>query len=211
MKLDQRTALLGTADKELTSKLVLEVGRSGREWLLAVASDLGGLRTQLSRIRPRVILLDESVLSGTAVGEVLGYLTASAPVILLASLERQAQVTQLVAEGDLDCVIRAGDFIPLAVALVERRMRWLDRTDTSLFHRWLELPPDLGEVLRHEINNPLTGILGNAELVLAHRDRLPPAAAQRLETVIELSVRLRETVRRLSTAWESQHFTAPLA
>jgi signal transduction histidine kinase len=64
---------------------------------------------------------------------------------------------------------------------------------------------DFGEILRHEVNNPLTGILGNTELLLARRDRLPPAAVERLETIAGLAVRLRETVRRLSNAWEEEH------
>jgi signal transduction histidine kinase len=38
-----------------------------------------------------------------------------------------------------------------------------------------ELSGDFGEVLRHEVNNPLTGIPGNTELLLARRDRLPPS------------------------------------
>jgi hypothetical protein len=50
----------------------------------------------------------------------------------------------------------------------------------------------------------LAGILGNAELVLSHRDRLPAADTQRLQTVVDLAVRLRETTRRLSNAWETQ-------
>jgi signal transduction histidine kinase len=66
------------------------------------------------------------------------------------------------------------------------------------------LPIDTAEILRHEINNPLTGILGNAELVLSHRERLPPADALRLQTVVDLAVRLREATRRLSNAWEAR-------
>ena len=60
-----------------------------------------------------------------------------------------------------------------------------------------------GELLRHEVNDPLTGILGNAELVLSHRGRLPPADVHRLQTVVDLAVRLRETTRRLSNALEA--------
>jgi signal transduction histidine kinase len=55
------------------------------------------------------------------------------------------------------------------------------------------------------VNNPLTGILGNTELLLARRDRLPPAAVERLEIIAGLAVRLRETVRRLSNAWDENH------
>jgi signal transduction histidine kinase len=63
---------------------------------------------------------------------------------------------------------------------------------------------DVAEVFRHDINNPLTGILGNAELVLSHAVKLPPADIQKLQTVVELAVRLRETIRRLSDEWEAK-------
>lgn len=66
------------------------------------------------------------------------------------------------------------------------------------------MPEDVAEIFRHEINNPLTGILGNAELLPAHGARMPAVDRQRLQTVVELAVRLRETIRRLSDAWESR-------
>ncbi len=68
--------------------------------------------------------------------------------------------------------------------------------------------PDFGEVLRHELNNTLTGILGNAELLLVELRRrnieLPRQAELRLETIATLALRMRETVRRLSEEWEAQ-------
>jgi signal transduction histidine kinase len=68
-------------------------------------------------------------------------------------------------------------------------------------------------VLRHELNNPLTGILGNAELLLAEVRRqsdgkMPSGGQHRLETIAALAVRLRETVRRLSQEWETQQHGA---
>jgi signal transduction histidine kinase len=67
---------------------------------------------------------------------------------------------------------------------------------------------NFGAVLRHELNNPLTGILGNAELLLVELQRknveLPPRAQERLETIAALAVRMRETVRRLSEEWEER-------
>jgi signal transduction histidine kinase len=64
------------------------------------------------------------------------------------------------------------------------------------------------EALRRELNNPLTGILGNAELLLVELRRtnvdLPPQAKSRLETIAALAVRMRETVRRLSDEWQAQ-------
>jgi hypothetical protein len=67
-----------------------------------------------------------------------------------------------------------------------------------------------GEAPRHELNNPLTGILGNAELLLAEVRRkndgqLPNGGQQRLETIAALAVPLRETVRRLSQDWETHN------
>lgn len=69
------------------------------------------------------------------------------------------------------------------------------------------LAEDFGEVLRHELNNPLTGILGNAELLLSEirrndDGRLPANGLQRVETIAALAVRLRETIRRLSQEWD---------
>ena len=73
---------------------------------------------------------------------------------------------------------------------------------------------DFGAVLRHELNNPLTGILGNAELLLVELRRnnleLPAQAQLRLETIASLAVRMRETVRRLSEEWE-ERMTQPVA
>jgi len=69
---------------------------------------------------------------------------------------------------------------------------------------------DFGEILRHELNNPLTGILGNAELLLVELQRqqlpLPEQARSRLETIAALAVRMRETVRRLSDNWRAHTF-----
>src|SRR5262249_30795637 len=73
---------------------------------------------------------------------------------------------------------------------------------------------DFGEVLRQELNNPLTGILGNAEVVVAEIRRkkdgkVPSGGESRLETIATLAVRLRETVRRLSEKWEARKNPAP--
>ena len=73
-----------------------------------------------------------------------------------------------------------------------------------------EWSKDFAEVLRHELNNPLTGILGNAELLLVEitrkRDeKFPHGGLERVETIAALAVRMRETVRRLSQEWERRN------
>jgi signal transduction histidine kinase len=199
-----RIALLGIADGEMARKLIAHVLRSGRPTQLPVAKTLRELRARLARVSPLVIVLEESVAGSSSIDETVRGLTPLAPVIVIGSPERQGELARLVAEGDAEFVVRVGDFIPLAAAMIIRRIRWAENSETLLGPQWKELPADFAEILRHEINNPLTGILGNAELLLSHRDRLPAAAVQRLETVVDLAVRLRETTRRLSNAWESQ-------
>ena len=49
--------------------------------------------------------------------------------------------------------------------------------------------------VRHEINNPLTGVLGQAQLLL--REDLNERARKRAETIEELAVRMRDIVAQL--------------
>ena len=54
---------------------------------------------------------------------------------------------------------------------------------------------DLVSRVRHEINNPLTGILGQAQLLL--REELNEKARKRAETIERLAQRLAQTVAEL--------------
>ena len=198
-----RRPLVGVADPLIARQLAQQIEQFAAAPPL-IASTLERLRELSSRIWPPVILLDDELLGGMRLAEPLRYFTATAPVILLAPLERQTEVARPVAEGDLEFVARAGDFIPLAASLVERRLRWATTPESLLSPQWAELAEDAGAIFRHEINNPLTGILGNAEMLLAHRERLSSVDTQRIETVVGLAVRLRETVRRLSNDWDAQ-------
>src|SRR5918998_6382982 len=54
---------------------------------------------------------------------------------------------------------------------------------------------ELVAVVRHEINNPLTGVIGQAQLLL--REELNPTARRRVETIEQLAGRIRDTVARL--------------
>ena len=49
--------------------------------------------------------------------------------------------------------------------------------------------------VRHEINNPLTGVLGQAQLLL--REELSERVRKRAETIEELAVRMRDIVAQL--------------
>jgi len=199
-----RGALLCVADAALAEELTRELNLCVHVGSVSLATNLPDLIERMERNSTCVILLDDGVFEDAPLSELLRQLTRTAPVILLASAERQGEILRLVAEGEVEFVARRGEFIPLAACLVERRLRWAQRSELPGGSPWADMPDDVAEIFRHEINNPLTGILGNAELLLSHGTRLPAADTQRLQTVVDLAVRLRETIRRLSDAWDSQ-------
>jgi signal transduction histidine kinase len=195
------------ANPELAREYIDEFQNAGESFHLRPIAWLAEARQ--ARAEASVFLLDESGVedqSKQALKSAVGRLVEGAPVVVVAAPERQAELTFLLSSGAADFVARTGNFVPVAIGLVERRIRLaaagilsytLSSKDSS--DEWSN---DFGEILRHEVNNPLTGILGNAEMLLARRDHLPPSAIERLETIANLAVRLRETVRRLSSAVE---------
>jgi len=198
----ERGVLLGIGDPSLAERLAREVKRFAGTAPVTLASSLARVRELAGRMTPEVLLLDDDLLKGQPLGEALSQLAATTRVILLASLERQAEVAALLASSDIEFVARAGDFVPMAAALVERRLRAAVKLREISGMLRAASADELATVFRHEVNNPLTGILGNAELVLSHREKLSAVDAQRLQTVVDLCVRLRETIRRLTSAWE---------
>jgi signal transduction histidine kinase len=64
---------------------------------------------------------------------------------------------------------------------------------------------DIAELVarvRHEINNPLTGVLGQAQLLL--REDLSESARRRAETIEGLAIRLRDVVGQLRDVQKTQ-------
>ena len=148
----------------------------------------------------------------------VSFLARYAPVVVIGDAARESELAALIAAGATDYVPRAENALPAALRLIEGRLRQAQDLASASASWQVSYNPsgmefistDFGEVLRHELNNPLTGILGNAELLLAEVRRkndgqLPEGGKQRIETIAALAVRLRETVRRLSVEWESHH------
>ena len=201
-----------------------ELERRRKDLRIAAADGVAGARQILGEQAPAVILAEERALAEPdgpwgarrrAIESALSLLAGSAPVVWIGAAEEGAQLTRAVHSGAVDFVPRSAMCLPAAITMVERRLRHAAKPsppdagnggNSSLE----ELPlddRDFGEVLRHELNNPLTGILGNAELLLLEARRgkldLPLQTLQRLETITELAVRMRETVRHLSDRWEA--------
>ncbi|HSC77729.1 MAG TPA: histidine kinase dimerization/phospho-acceptor domain-containing protein [Candidatus Acidoferrales bacterium] len=127
------------------------------------------------------LLLQES-------GEVPDYDPVSRPTLVLVSLGEERRLGEHLELDPTDFLLRAGDYCQWLPAGVRRLRR---RRQTQ----WEEV----AALLRHEINNPLTGVLGNAELVLAEASALPEKTRHRLATIIQLAVRLRDVVRNLES------------
>ena len=199
---DDRYVLLASIDSKLPPRLIDAMRQLPIAPEIRVAFTVRQLSTLLECHLPQVVVMDEILLDGSS--DTAKNLTAAAPVILLARPERFGNAARILIH-DVECIAQTGDYVSLLVALIERHVRWARQPAAGPTIAWAEMPPEFAELRRHEINNPLTGI-GNAEMVLAHRERLPAAAAKRLELVVDLAVRLRETIRRRSV---TRTFTCP--
>jgi signal transduction histidine kinase len=185
---------------------------------VASVTSVAAARRILEDDAPAVILLEEAAIGPESDGPrgivprldaVVTSLAVYAPVVVIGTAERRVELSALLDAGAADYVMRDGGCLPSAMGLVRSRLQQAQNVADSAHDPLAEIGEDFGEVLRHELNNPLTGILGNAELLLAevHRKndgKLPHGGEQRLETIAALAVRLRETVRRLSEEWETR-------
>ncbi len=217
-----RILLCGT--EEFCAEVRGELRRRRPEVSVGAVDALETARTLVEHEPPSAILAEDRVLAGGAVSSrqrrqaiasALQLLAARAPVIWIGGAEDGVEISRALASAPVDFVPRRALCLPAAVTMLERRLRVAvpgpagepaqrgshPASVVSLENR------DFGEVLRHELNNPLTGILGNAELLLLEVRRghlqLPPHNLQRLEIIADLAVRMRETVRQLSDRWQS--------
>lgn len=201
--------LLICADSALTRRYISELVSAGGPHQTPLATSLPQAQKMLANCSPHVILLDESAIESGVEGSgglepTVAELTEHAPVVVVAAPQHQESLAFLISAGAVDLVVRKENFVPVTAGLVARRARLGGMAQAANLKR-IEPKRSFGELLRHEVNNPLTGILGNAEILLNRREGLSSQNIARLETIAELAVRLRETIRRLSDYWEAQH------
>jgi signal transduction histidine kinase len=191
-----------TSDAGFAARVTEELARSHIAPDVIAATTLERARHRLEMGVPSVILLDVT-LSGGGPREMLAReMARHAPVVVAVSPAHQAELAPLISMGEVDCVVTTGNFLPVILALLDRRLRWAKHSVQFEEALAADEAVDFGSLLRHELNNPLTGILGNAEMLLRHREGLARDAILRAETIADLAVRLRETIRRISNAWE---------
>jgi signal transduction histidine kinase len=207
-----RTIFIVSADSAVAQECIKELTLCGGRYRLPVVFSVTQARAAFRRTAPVAVFLDESAVNaqydGGSFESAVALLTETAPVVVAAAPERQSELAFLITSGVVDFVTRTDHFLQIAAGLLDRRAHLSERAAGTIQFPNTDLSGDFGEILRHEVNNPLTGILGNTELLLARPDRLPPGAVERLRTIAELAVRLRETVRRLSNSCEEHHEAA---
>jgi len=191
------------ADLGLAGQYLAELGHGGEPRPCAIIASPAEAHRLFQQSSPLVTLLDESAVpDAEALEPAVALLAEAAPVVVVAAPERQPVLAFLMLSGAADFVPRSGSFVSVAAARVERRVRLAAVAADLPALPGREFAADFGEIFRHELNNELTGILGNAELLLGRREPLPLDAVERLRTIAQLAVRARETVRRLSHAWD---------
>jgi signal transduction histidine kinase len=200
--------LLGVSEAALAIRLAAEVGAFAPTFAIVTVPKLASLRELAANSNPKIIFLDSDLLGGRVLSEAVPQLATFAPVFVLAPVNSHAELSRLIALGNVEFIGKVGDYVPLVLALIERRLNEPRSRCASTTAVCPQLSATIGELFRHEINNPLTGILGNVELVLAHREHLSPVEVQRLQTVVDLAVRLRESVRRVGGALEENLISA---
>ena len=204
MTLENLSVLLATADAALAERLAAELSSGSNASRVVVAASLESARRRLQTTAPAVIFLDESFSGGGSCELLARELARHAPVVAAVSPAHQSELANLILMGEVDCVAASGNFIPVILSLLDRRLRWAKHALRYEEALATDEPVDFGSLLRHELNNPLTGILGNAEMLLRHPEGLSTDAVPRVETIADLAVRLRETIRRISNAWEAR-------
>jgi len=215
----EKTILLVSNDAALCSAARRGLELKMRGSRVAAVSSVAAAQRILGEDPPAVIVYEEESIAAAAVDggerlarleEVVTSLSVFAPVVILGTGERHPEIEELIAVGTVDYIPRDQALSPAGLELIGRRLRRLPPAEAAPPEPFDAAQEDFGEILRHELNNPLTGILGNAELLLTEIRRtsdvrLPQGGQQRLETIASLAVRLRETVHRLSQEWEARH------
>ena len=216
--------MLVSNDARFCAAMRREFDSSSLRVRASAVSSVAAARRVLEEDSPGVILLEEDAVAGDgletrekgqSLEAVVAPLAVHAPVVVIGPAEKRGELAGLIEAGAADFVERKTNAFAEARGLIQQRLRQAPKEVEGGPNAPDEgCEEDFGEVLRHELNNPLTGILGNAELLLAEIRRkkdgkIPGGGEQRLETIATLAVRLRETVRRLSEEWEARKHPIP--
>lgn len=203
--------LLCTSVVESRRKLKREIRRYAPGVNVQVAPEISSCLDVARHKWPVAIVVDDLAFTQRNPRQALRELSRLVPLILIGQ-KMEKTFARLIAEGRADFVFRSGNFPLLVAALIDRRMRTggeLARPHRFAFPRSVNLPSqplavECLENLPHDVNNALTGIIGNVELVLRAKGRSSVKSARRLQTAVEIALQLRDDTRAIGNHADSQ-------
>ncbi len=193
--------LSSTISLDAIENLAIKAGRTGQ---IEITHDLYEL------LRPRV-----SRAAAAAIQELADVQTiAVAPLVMkakligaLAALTRQPEIGEdvltalRILAGQAAIAIANArlfeDVVHMAEQIEQQNKELLETRDRLVKAERLAAIGQIGLTIRHEINNPLTGILGLTQWLLEQESGLPESARNDLRTIEEMAVRIRDIVRKL--------------
>ena len=175
----------------------LEASDWRREWASTAAEGLSRLgRHRFEAVLTQTELPDST---GRELLQEVHSVRSEIPVLFLGSAGSEKEVALALERGAAGYALAGPGLQFLLPAALEQavnlgRSRELERRGRNLQHR-----NELGSLclaLRHELNNPLTGILGNAEMELA-RSNLPAPLEHRFQNIVRMAEQIRDVLRDL--------------
>src|ERR1700716_2927983 len=160
----EHTILLVSDDAEWCAAARREFEAKEEGLRVAAVRTVDAARRIVADAAPTVILLEETSAARDSEGQpgksprlnsVVSALAVHAPVVVIGAPGQESEVASLVAAGSADFVERAGGCLPLALEMVERRLRQAQHVDAdprALPHLGNALTGQaFGEILRHEM------------------------------------------------------------
>lgn len=123
------------------------------------------------------------------------------PVVVLTQPGAEAEAAWALSRGAAGYVPAGPALSVLLEPVLEQALLWtrLRKAESQALElEFQEQVRALALSVRHEINNPLTGILGSAEMALKSPD-LSPALVRRLTNIVKLTEEIRNLLQELET------------
>jgi GAF domain-containing protein len=180
--------------------------KSGRTGQIEITHDLHEL------LRPGI-----SQAVATGIQELIGVQTiAVVPLILKASLTGVLAAMTLQSEISEDTLTALSifasqaaitianarlfeDVLHMAEQIEQQNKELLETRDRLVKAERLAAIGQIGLTIRHEINNPLTGILGLTQWLLGQESDLPESVRNDLRMIEDMAIRIRDIVAKLET------------
>ncbi len=190
-------------DRHLAQEMVNVLAAGDLHLELSVASTPAQAAARLDERPIDLLLCDPGGFPNTVV-PLLDRAAREAGAIVIVEPGLEEWLTGWMNHRYVDCLVKAGDFVRLLPPLVRKHLarRELEARLAEM-EREVATARELASAVRHELNNPLTGVLGNAELMLQHRRGLSPENIRRLKGIVELAVRMRLYLKELHLGLET--------